>query len=147
MNGWRFERPPGLPAPQPTAVAQPFFDALKEGRLAIQRCRSCGVLAHPPCALCQECHGADFDWQQVSGKGVVYSYVVTHQAVHPALVGYTPLATVEIELADGPHVISNLVDVPPAEVAIDLAVEVAFEDVGEGAVLPLFRRAKEEARS
>jgi len=82
-----------------------------------------------------------FDWTEMGGRGVVYSYVVTHQAVHPALVGYTPLATVEVELAEGPHVTSNLVDVPPETVTIGMAVEVVFEEVAAGVVLPLFRRS------
>lgn len=78
----------------------------------------------------------------MSGKGVVYSYVVTHQAVHPALVDHTPLATVEVELAEGPHVTSNLVDVPPEAVKIGMAVEVVFEEVDASVVLALFRRSR-----
>lgn len=78
----------------------------------------------------------------MSGKGVVYSYVVTHQAVHPALVGHTPLATVEVELAEGPHITSNLVDVPPEAVTIGMSVEVVFEELRAGVVLPLFRRSR-----
>lgn len=89
--------------------------------------------------MCSSCQSTDFDWQGVTGKGVVYSYVVTHQPVHPALAGHTPLATVEVELAEGPHVTSNLVDVPPDGVEIGMAVEVVFEQVGGGTVLPLFR--------
>lgn len=71
----------------------------------------------------------------------MHSYVVTHQAVHPALAGHTPLATVEVELAEGPRVTSNLVDVPPEAVTIGMAVEVVFEEVGAGVVLALFRRS------
>jgi len=61
MTAWRFERPPELPAPLPDAEAQPFFEALKQGRLAIQRCVSCNTLAHPPRAMCHACRGADFE--------------------------------------------------------------------------------------
>jgi hypothetical protein len=136
---WRFERPPDLPVPQPDAESEPYFEALKDRRLVIQRCTACGALSHPPRAMCRACRATDFDWQEMSGKGEVYSYVVTHQAVHPALSGYTPMATVEVELAEGPHITSNLIDVPPQAIEIGLAVEVAFEDVGDGLVLPLFR--------
>lgn len=139
-DAWRFERPPGLPIPQPAEEAEPFFDALKEGRLVIQHCLSCGALAYPPGAMCRACGGTEFDWQQVSGEGEVYSYVVTHQAVHPALQGYTPMATVEVALPEGLRLTTNLIDVPPDEVEIGLPVEVVFEDVGDGVVLPLFRR-------
>ena len=81
-----------------------------------------------------------FQWAEMSGRGVVYSYVVTHQAVHPALAGHTPLATVEVELTEGPHITSNLVDVPPEAVTIGMAVEVVFEEPAAGVVLALFRR-------
>ena len=142
MNGWRFQRPDGLPLPLPAEEARPFFYALREGRLVVQRCPSCGVLAHPPRALCAACRNTVFEWLPVSGEGEVYSYVVTHQAVHPAFAGHTPLATVDVALAEGPRMVSNLVDVPPEQVAIDLAVEVVFEEVAPGVVLPLFRRRR-----
>lgn len=140
MSGWRFERPPNLPLPRPTEEAQPFFDALKERRLVVQCCSNCGALQLPPRAMCGSCQSMTFQWEEMSGKGCVYSYVVTHQAVHPALAGHTPLATVEVELAEGPHITSNLVDVPPEAVTIGMAVEVVFEEVAAGVVLPLFRR-------
>ena len=101
---------------------------------------ACGLLQHPPRAVCNACLSSDFVWQEVSGEGVVYSYVVTHQAVHPALADHTPLATVEVELAEGPHITSNLIDVPPESVEIGMAVAVVFEEVADGVVLPLFRR-------
>ena len=142
MSGWRFARPPDLPLPEPAEEAQPFFDALKERRLVVQCCADCGALQHPPRAMCGRCRSTALDWAEMSGKGVVYSYVVTHQAVHPALVGHTPLATVEVELAEGPHVTSNLVDVPPEAVTIGMAVEVVFEEVDASVVLALFRRSR-----
>ena len=77
----------------------------------------------------------------MSGKGVVHSYVVTHQAVHPAFRDHTPLATVEVALAEEPRMISNLLDVPPQDVAIGLAVEVVFETVADGVVLPFFKKS------
>ena len=141
MSAWRFERPQGLPLPQPAPHAEPFFDALREGRLVVQRCVSCRALTHPPRALCAACHKTTFEWAPMSGKGVVHSYVVTHQAVHPAFRDHTPLATVEVALAEGPRMVSNLLDVPPQDVAIGLAVEVVFETVADGVVLPLFKKS------
>ena len=141
MSVWRFERPPNLPLPQPSEESRPFFDALNVHRLVIQCCANCGALQHPPRAMCGACQSTEFNWREVSGAGVVHSYVVTHQAVHPALAGHTPLATVEVELAEGPRVTSNLVDVAPEAVMIGMAVEVIFEEAGAGVMLPLFRRS------
>ena len=146
MSEWRFQRPPDLPLPQPAEEAEPFFAVLRQNRLVLQRCASCAAVAHPPRALCGSCQSSEFDWQEASGHGTVYSYVVTHQAVHPAYAGHTPMATVEIQLAEGPRLVSNLLDVPPEEIAIGMDVEAVFEQVGEQdgepVVLPLFRRRK-----
>ena len=139
MSDWAFRRPDGLPLPQPAPEAEPFFKALRHKRLVMQRCAQCLVFAHPPRALCGQCRGTSFEWCPMSGRGTVYSYVVTHQAVHPAFEGHTPFATVEVALEEGPHLISNIVDVPPEEVVIGMVVEVVFQTVSDTVVLPLFR--------
>ncbi|MDE0693333.1 MAG: Zn-ribbon domain-containing OB-fold protein [Gammaproteobacteria bacterium] len=140
MSDWTFERPPELPLPQPSEESAPFWDALKERRLMLQKCAVCGAISHPPRAKCGSCGAMEFVWQASEGVGEVHSYVITHQAVHPALTGYTPFATVEVALAEGVRMTSNLIDTPPEQVAIGQPVQVEFMDVGEGVVLPMFRR-------
>lgn len=144
MSDWTFERPPALPLPQPSEESTPFWEALKERRLVLQRCVACGAISHPPRAKCSKCGGMEFGWQESKGSGEVHSYVVTHQAVHPALRGYTPFATVEVALDERVRITSNLIDTPPEEVAIGQRVEVEFMDVGEGVILPMFRRQRGE---
>lgn len=141
MSAWRFERPEELPLPQPSEEAVAFFEALRKGELRVPKCATCGRLSYPPRAMCPDCQSFDFEWARVSGRGTLYSYVVTHQAIHPALVGHTPLATVEVELEEGPRITSNLVDVPPDAIEIGMAVEVVFEKINDEVTLPLFRRA------
>ncbi len=141
MSDWRLKRPEGLPLPQPTEEAVPFFEALKEGELRLPKCARCARLSFPPRAMCPDCQSFDFEWARVSGRGTIYSYVVTHQPIHPALVDHTPFATVEVELEEGPRITSNLVDVPPDAIEIGMAVEVVFEVIDDEVTLPLFRRA------
>lgn len=133
-------RPP-FPEPVPNEENQPFWDALKRDELVIQECASCGTLHHPPRAMCPECGSLKHGWKRASGRGTVYSYVVSHQAIHPALNGYTPFATVLVELEEGPRMASNLVDVPYDAIEIGMPVEVVFEPLNEEITLPLFRRA------
>ena len=139
MSEYVFERPEGLPLPSASEEAQPFFDALKERRLVFQRCTACDAHSYPPRAMCPSCGAMAFEWVESKGFGSVFSYVVTHQAVHPALRGHTPFATVEIELDEGPRVTSNLLDVAPEAIEISLRVQVEFVQV-EDQVLPYFRR-------
>jgi uncharacterized OB-fold protein len=130
-----------LPRPQPDDDARPFWDYTRTGELRVQRCAACGALRHPPRPMCARCHSLDVEWAPVSGRGTVFSYVVTHQPVHPALADRVPFATVLVELEEGPRLTSNLVDVPPGEITIGMPVEVVFERLDDEVTLPLFRRA------
>lgn len=133
-------RPP-FPAPVPGEDNQPFWDALKRGELLLQECTSCGAVQHPPRAMCAECGSFERGWRRASGRGTVYSYIVTHQPIHPAYQGFTPYAVVLVELEEGPRMTTNLVDVPHDQIEIGMPVEVVFEPLDEEITLPLFRRA------
>lgn len=133
-------RPP-FPAPVPNEENQPFWDALKRGDLLLQSCAACGVFQHPPRPMCGDCGSMERAWKRVSGRGAVYSFVVTHQAVHPSYEGFTPYATVLVELDEGPRMTSNLTDVTPEEIVIGMPVRVVFEPISDEITLPLFRRA------
>ena len=128
-----------LPVPEPDS--QPFWDGLREGELRMQRCTRCGELRHPPQPMCPRCNDFEHEWALMSGRGSVYSYVVSHQAVHSSLRERTPFATVLVELDEGPRMVTNLVGVEPAEIEIGMAVEVVFHAVSEEITLPLFGRA------
>ena len=132
---------PGFPLPVPSEDSAPFWEYLQQGELRLQRCLVCSTFAHPPRLMCPECGSFDREWVAVSGRGTVYSYVVTRQAIHPSFEGHTPYATVVVELAEGPRLTSNLVDVAVDDIAIGLPVEVAFVTVSDEVTLPLFRRA------
>jgi uncharacterized OB-fold protein len=82
----------------------------------------------------------DVEWVRLSGKGTVYSYIVSHQAIHPALTGLVPHGVVTVELDEGLRLTSNLVNCPVEELAIGLPVEVVFEKADETITLPKFRR-------
>ena len=92
--------------------------------------------------MCRSCGGADLGPEEVSGRGVVHSYTVTHFP----LPGFEPpftVALVELEEQRGLRLVSNVLGVDPDDVEIGMPVEVEFEDVAEDVTLPLFRRRRE----
>ena len=129
-----------FPLPVPDQDTQPFWDFCKKGELRAQRCLGCSQLRHPPRPICPHCGSFDFEWQLLSGRGEVFSYTVTHQAVHPALEGKTPHTAILVKLEEGLLLTSNLVD-PAAPVEIGMAVMAVFEPVSEEFTLPRFRPA------
>jgi len=89
--------------------------------------------------MCPKCHSLEKEWAAVSGKGRVYSWVTYHESPHPAF--KVPYSVVLVELEEGPRIVSNLVDVRPEEIEIGMPVEVTFETIAEGVVLPKFKKA------
>jgi uncharacterized protein len=133
---------PAKPIPEIDATLAPFFAAAKEHRLVVQRCTGCGALRFPPRELCSGCLSTGVVWTEVSGRGEVFSYNVMHQIYHPAFASDVPYAVVVVKLAEGPKLISNIVDCSPTDIRIGMPVEVVFDAVAPGVTLPKFRRAR-----
>jgi uncharacterized OB-fold protein len=126
-----FYLPEGLPAPSaaPDGLSQPYWDGTRQERLRIQKCRGCGAWQWGPEWICHRCHSFDLGWEEVSGRGRIYSYQRPHHPVHPALAGHGPYVVVLVELPEYGDVrmVGNLLGDPKQEVRIGSAVEAVFE--------------------
>jgi len=133
--------PADLPRIAPGRDEAPWWEALARHELVVQRCARCGTWRHPPAPLCAACHATAARFERVSGRGRVFTYTIVHHAVHPLLADRVPYNVVVVELPDagGVHLISNLIDVPAAELRVGLEVQVGFEDLDDGVTLARFR--------
>ena len=123
-------------------VTAPWWDATRERRLTIQRCRECGHLQHYPRALCTGCGGTDLDFTDVSGLGTVDSHTLVHRAPRPGL--ETPYVVARVRLAEGPLLLTNLVDADPDSWRCDAPVKVAWRALPDGRHLPVFTPADKD---
>lgn len=114
-----------------------FWTSGADGRLRILGCDACGYLIHPPAGYCPRCGGRDTSPTVVSGRGEVYSFTVNHQSWDGSGDVYV-IALVGLEEQPDVRLMTNLVDVDPADVRIGMAVEVVFEP-RDDVYLPLFR--------
>jgi uncharacterized OB-fold protein/acyl dehydratase len=142
---------PAVPAPPEPAPAQPaphrpapainddnrfFWEGVERGELLIQRCAGCGALRHPPRPMCPRCRSLEWDTVAASGRGSVHSYVVPE---HPRLPAFPePYVVALIDLDEGTRLVSNLVDVAPADVRVGMPVQVTFRRPDGELTLPLF---------
>jgi uncharacterized OB-fold protein len=127
-----------FPKPEPTELSRPFWDALRDGHLVFQRC-GCGHAFLPARRHCPACLAGDPKWERASGKGRLVSWVVYHTAYHPAFENRLPYNVALVELAEGPRLLTNIVDPNEALVA-DAPVELKIEWEGDAA-LARFRLA------
>lgn len=116
-------------APASNPESDPFYAAAKEGKFMIRRCTGCGRAHWYPRALCPFCFGAT-EWEQASGKGTIYSFSPMRRA------GFT---IAYVTLAEGPTMMTNLVECDMDKLAIGQAVELAFVPAEDGTPVPCFR--------
>lgn len=119
-------------------ITEPFWEAARDDRLTACRCADCGTFRLPPSPFCPNCQSESVDWPTLSGRATVFSFSVVHG--FPGLPDITLVAAV-LDLPDAPgaRLVSNIIDVDPAEVAIGDEVEVVFSPIADGWKLPLFR--------
>ena len=115
-----------FPAPEPTESTTPYWRALGEGRLDFQRCTSCAHAWLPPRGECPRCLGRESTWETASGDGRLVSWVVYHHAYHPYFATRLPYTVAVVELAEGPRLITGIVE-PAKGLRIDLPVRLVIQ--------------------
>ncbi len=118
----------------------PFWDALKQRKLVLQRCADCDAYQHPPRPMCHNCNGFNVEWVESKGRGEVYSWIIVTVPSHPFF-WEVPYNVVLVEMHEGVRLFANLVDVAPEEIKEGMPVRADFVDADEGFCLLQFRRA------
>ncbi|MEX0427825.1 Zn-ribbon domain-containing OB-fold protein [Nocardioides sp. DS6] len=134
---------PAKAVPVPTPDTQPFWDGARAGVLRLQRCLACTRPYFYPRPACPHCGSGAVEWFTASGRARLASYVISERAAP----GFTaPYVIAIVELAEGPRMMTNIVDVEPTpeRLPLDLPLQVRFEDRGEVCV-PVFAPAQEPA--
>jgi uncharacterized OB-fold protein len=124
--------PAGLPAPAPApdGLDAPYWEAVAEHRLVVQRCNGCGRDQWGPEWICHRCRSFDLGWSEVDPRGVIYSWERVWHPVHPAVIEACPYVVVLVELphADRVRMVGNLLGDATEPVVIGEPVEAVFED-------------------
>lgn len=131
--------PDGMPQPMADAIHLPWWEAAAEHRLVVQRCTACGRTRIPPAPVCAACRSDEAEWQEVPGRGEVFTYTVVHRPIAAKQELPFVIAVIALEGSGGLRMISNLVDVAPEDIEIGMPVEVVWEDMSEDLAVPRFR--------
>lgn len=129
------------PVPVRTEENAPYWDSAKAHALKMQRCRACELMRYPCARFCPRCLSEAAEWQELSGHGTLYSFIVVHQRYDPSFAEDLPYNVAIIELEEGPRLVSNVVDCANAELRIGMPVQLTYDDVTEEFTLPKFRPA------
>ena len=113
---------------------KPFFDGCAAGKLVLPRCKDTGKFIWYPRGISPFTFGP-VEWVEVSGKGTIYTFSVMQRADPPYAIAY-------VELAEGPRMMTNIVDCDLATLKIGQPVTLKFiQSEGGGPKLPFFAPA------
>ncbi|MFI7099906.1 Zn-ribbon domain-containing OB-fold protein [Streptomyces sp. NPDC050161] len=146
--------------PEADAFTRTYWDAAGEGRLLLRRCRAdgCGAAHHYPREFCPYCWSEDVAWQPACGRATLYTWSVVHRNDLPPFGGRTPYVAAVVDLAEGPRMMTEVVDCAADDLRIGMPLTVHFrtedgggdgpatdpgaEAGGGGWAVPVFRPAE-----
>jgi len=128
------------PAPRPTEISRPYWEAARQGVLQLQRCLGCRGLIHYPRRWCPRCWSTSLEPVEAAGTGTVVTYTIVHQAPEESFAADLPYVLAIIQITEGPTMLANVVGPDALAVAIGDPVRVRFEDRGAGLKVPQFER-------
>lgn len=117
-----------------------YWAGLAQGRLLLQHCRDCGHVQYYQRAMCGRCLGASVEHRPASGTGTIYSFSTVYRAPSAEFKDDVPYTVILVELAEGPRMLSTLVEAAPETIRIGQAVEIVYERITPEVTLPRFRR-------
>lgn len=124
--------------PDVDAFTRAYWDAADRGRLLIRRCGACGKAHHYPREFCPFCWSEDVSWEQASGGATLYTWSVVHRNDLPPFGERVPYVAAVVDLAEGPRMMTEVVDCAEGELRIGMPLRVTFRTGDEGPAVPVF---------
>jgi uncharacterized protein len=128
-----------LPTPDPET--QPYWDAAREGRLLVRRCRPCDRAYFYPRDFCPTCWSDDVEWVEASGRATLYTWSVVHRNDLPPWGERVPYVAAVVDLEEGPRMMTNVEGCDLAALKVGMALQVDFRKETDEITVPVFRPA------
>jgi uncharacterized OB-fold protein len=118
-------------APLPFPETEPYWEAARQGKLLLKRCGACGAYHFYPRAICPFCFSDRTEWREAAGTGTIYSFSVMRRAEVPYAIAY-------VTLAEGPTMMSNIVDSDLDTIRIGQHVRLVLKPAENAQPVPMF---------
>ena len=112
-----------------------FWEATKKESMLLPHCADCGKTHWHPRLFCPFCFSNKLEWKESAGKATLYAATTLSKASEPYIVAY-------VELAEGPLMLTNIVDYSLDDLQIGAPLTLTFSPMSSGHFLPVFRLAK-----
>lgn len=129
------------PQPEPSLDSLPYWESLKNGVFALQRCTACREWQFPALAECRHC-GGELALEPISGRGAIYSFIINYRAAAPGFDALLPYPVALVAPEEAPHlrIPGRIVGSANVDIAVDQAVTAEIVDHPGGPwKVPIFR--------
>lgn len=120
--------------PEADTFTRTYWEAAEQGRLLIRRCADCARPHHYPREFCPHCWSENVTWEDTSGHATLYTWSVVHRNDLPPFGERVPYVAAVVDLAEGPRMMTEIVESESAGLRAGMALEVTFR-----AGIPVFR--------
>jgi uncharacterized protein len=117
--------------------ATPYWTALEQEQLVVQRCTSCSQLQMYPRRRCISCGAGDLSFEPVSGNGSLYSFTTIVKYPPSEFVEGLPYTLGIVRLSEGPRMLARIVGATDSSLRCDMPVRLVTVRVN-GRLLPAF---------
>jgi len=122
-------------APAVSVETEKFWKAAEAGKLLYAFCLDCNEPHYYPRNFCPFCFSEKVEWREASGNATVYSYSIMYRSPTG------PYTIAFVTLAEGPRVLTNLVDCDFENIKIDAPAKLVWKPSEGGAPVPFFTLA------
>ncbi|MFI5619547.1 Zn-ribbon domain-containing OB-fold protein [Streptomyces sp. NPDC051567] len=135
MSGVRYD------LPEVDDFTRPYWDAAAQGLLLLRRCGECGRTHHYPREFCPSCWAGEdrVTWETATGRATLYTWSVVHRNDLPPFGTRVPYVAAVVDLAEGPRMMTEIVDCEASALRIGMEVHAAFRETAPGVWVPVFR--------
>jgi len=121
--------------------SEPFWTALRDGRLMLKHCSACGRHHYYPRPFCPHCWSDDVEWVEASGRATLYTWSVVFTNDLPPFSDRLPYLAAVVDLEEGVRLMTNVVGCQPDQLEIGMPLVVDYRPLTDDITAPVFRPA------
>lgn len=99
--------------------------------LRIKRCAACDEHHFYPRPFCPHCWSDDVEWVEATGEATLYTYSTVYVNDLPPFGPQVPYVAAVVELAEGPRMMTRLVDLGGVTPQIGMALRATYEPLDD----------------
>jgi uncharacterized OB-fold protein len=119
-------------APKITPTSAPFWAALGEGRVVLQRCDGCEAWVFYPRPRCPRCLSAALSWKSVSGRATLTTWTHCPRPTAPPFAGLAPQTLAVVTLEEGVRMSTFLLETAGRTLELGMPLAPRFVPTQDG---------------